>query len=139
MISGMKITGTQEIKVNLGRLDKSVINDVQKSLTDGANIVTRRTKENIRSNFKVKTGKLLGSPITKAMPQKLGWAGWALVSISAIDRNKETGAPHAHLHEYGTSKMRARPFQRPAFDQSKSEIERLISNALSAVAVRRHA
>jgi len=69
MISGMKITGAQEIKVNLGRLDKSVINDVQKSLTDGANIVTRRTKENIRSNFKVKTGKLLGSPITKGCPR----------------------------------------------------------------------
>jgi HK97 gp10 family phage protein len=132
MISEMKITGVNEIKLNLDRLDKSVIEDVQKALTEGADIVTKRTRDKIRSNFKTKTGNLADSPITRSMPQKLGWA---LVSISAIDRKK---APHAHLHEYGTSRMPARPFQRPAFDQSKSEIEKLIDNALSG-AVRRHA
>jgi len=127
----VKVEGQDMLIKNIDGLDKSVIRDIQKALTSGADIVTERTKANIRSNFKKKTGRLESSPVTRQMPQKLGWA---LVSISAIDRKK---APHAHLHEFGTSKMPARPFQRPAFDNSKGEIERLINNALSA-AVRRH-
>ncbi len=127
----IKMEGMDIVINNLKGLDKSVTDDVQKALTEGADIITRRTKGNIASTFKRKTGNLASSPVTKEMPQK---EGWALVSVSAIDRKK---APHAHLHEYGTSRIPARPFLRPAFDSSKGEIEGLINNAL-ADSVRRH-
>jgi HK97 gp10 family phage protein len=39
-------------------------------------------------------------------------------------------APHAHLVEFGTAKMRAKPFFRPAFDETKEEIAQTIREKL---------
>jgi len=41
------------------------------------------------------------------------------VAIAAVDRRI---APHAHLIEFGTSKMSARPFFRPAVDAHASKV-----------------
>lgn len=39
-------------------------------------------------------------------------------------------APHAHLLEYGTAKMSAQPFFRPALDETKGEMAEKIAVAL---------
>jgi HK97 gp10 family phage protein len=155
MISGMKITGVSKIKLNLDRLDKSVIEDVQKSINTGAKTIADRARQKAPRG---PSGNLKDAIHYKQMPIKPGI--FPLVAIAAVDWLK---APHAHWIEYGTSNIRepkkskvlynkktgkfygtkvgpipAQPFLRPAFDQSKSEIEKLIDNALSA-AVRRHA
>ena len=44
------------------------------------------------------------------------------------------GAEYAGMLELGTSKMEARPFMRPALDESESEIALAVSNVLSKFA-----
>ena len=56
------------------------------------------------------TGNLKRSLFAKLLPDK---TGFPKVAIAAVDRKI---APHAHLIEFGTSKMSARPFFRPAID-----------------------
>lgn len=48
-------------------------------------------------------------------------------------RYKRPGAPHAHLLEFGTVKMRARPFMRPAASTAKSEVETIIRKEILAL------
>jgi len=56
------------------------------------------------------TGNLKRSLHAKLLEDK---TGFPKVAIAAVDRKI---APHAHLIEFGTSKMSARPFFRPAVD-----------------------
>lgn len=43
-----------------------------------------------------------------------------------VVRYKRPGAPHAHLLEFGTVKMRAYPFMRPAASTAKGEVEKIL-------------
>lgn len=58
-----------------------------------------------------KSGNLSNSIYRAYSPEKSGDA----VKVYRVSWNKAK-APHGHLLEYGTSRMRARPFIRPAFD-----------------------
>ena len=49
------------------------------------------------------------------------------VRVYAGNRIKD-GAFYAHMVEYGTAKMRARPFLRPALNASKSAIQGILRN-----------
>jgi HK97 gp10 family phage protein len=48
-------------------------------------------------------------------------------------RYKRPGAPHAHLLEFGTVKMAARPFMRPAAATAKSEVHDLLKKEILAL------
>lgn len=48
-------------------------------------------------------------------------------SIAAVDRKI---APHAHLVEFGTSKMSARPFMRPAVDSQGGKVAKQVEEGL---------
>ncbi len=135
MSMGMKITGTKEVILNLKDLDKDIIEDVQSAINSGAKKVADRARANAPLG---PTGNLKRAIKDKPMPIKL--PQFPLVAIAVVDRNKKTGAPHAHLVEYGGrgGRMPAQPYLRPALDHSKSEIISGIDSALSK-AVRRHA
>lgn len=45
-------------------------------------------------------------------------------------RYKRPGAPHAHLLEFGTVKMAARPFMRPAASTARGEVESIIKSEI---------
>jgi len=62
------------------------------------------------------TGNLKRSPMAKKMPKSE-----APVVIAGIDRKK---APHAHLVEFGTVKMSAKPFFRPTWDRLKGKVNK---------------
>ena len=62
------------------------------------------------------TGNLKRSPIAKLLPAK---ANYPIIAIAGIDRKI---TPHAHLIEFGTSKMSARPFFRPAVDAHRGKV-----------------
>ena len=47
----IKMEGMDIVINNLKGLDKSVTDDVQKALTEGADIITRRTKGNIEEGL----------------------------------------------------------------------------------------
>ena len=43
-------------------------------------------------------------------------------------RRAEGGAFYAHMIEYGTVKMKAKPFLRPAFNAVKSKVKNIVEN-----------
>jgi len=49
------------------------------------------------------------------------------IRVYAGNRNKG-GAFYAHMVEYGTVKMKAKPFLRPALNESKSSIKNIVEN-----------
>lgn len=51
----------------------------------------------------------------------------AAPAIVAMDEKK---TPHAHLLEFGTVKMAARPYFRPAWDATKNTVKRMIIDNL---------
>lgn len=48
-------------------------------------------------------------------------------SIKVGLSNQNNDAFYLYFHEHGTSKMKARPFMRPTFEQEKAEIERIMA------------
>jgi len=62
------------------------------------------------------TGNLKRSLHARLLSDKLRFPK---VAIAAVDRKI---APHAHLIEFGTSKMSARPFFRPAVDSHAGKV-----------------
>lgn len=57
----------------------------------------------------------------------------AFTDVLVTVRYKRPGAPHAHLLEFGTVKMAARPFMRPAASTARGEVESLIKKELLAL------
>jgi HK97 gp10 family phage protein len=101
-----KITAEVEKKA-MDRLEKAsgVVADAARQLVP---INTGKLKETIR------TRRLKGDP-------KLD------VRVYAGSREKG-GAYYAHMVEYGTVKMKARPFLRPALNKSKTAIMNIMEN-----------
>lgn len=50
----------------------------------------------------------------------------AFTDVLVTVRYKRPGAPHAHLIEFGTVRMAARPFMRPAASTAKGEVQQLL-------------
>ncbi len=127
MAYSIKVEGVKELKLALDKLGEKIKDKLQPALHKGAEIVAQKATSNIERNTKPKTGKLSRSIVVKDMPYK---ASMPLVSIAAVDSKI---APHAHLIEFGTTKMSARPFLRPAFQSSQKEVEELIENTIEEV------
>lgn len=85
--------------------------------------------ETIRDRIRQKapvgpTGRLKRSPVAKLMPRKQNMPA---IAIAGIDRKI---APHAHLVEFGTSRMAAHPFFRPAVDGCRRGVMERIKDGL---------
>lgn len=50
--------------------------------------------------------------------------------VLVVVRYKRPGAPHAHLLEFGTVRMAARPFMRPAASAAAPEVRQIIAEEL---------
>ena len=122
----MKIHGLGKINKNLMKLAK--VADDPKMLE-----ALVKDAEGLRDAMKlyvpVKTGRLRRSIVAKKFrTQRIGNPA----AFVAIDRNPKTGAPHAHLVEYGTSRAPAEPFFRPVvkafrkFAKTESAIKKLL-------------
>jgi len=82
-------------------------------------------RDRIRANVPVgPTGNLKRSPIAKLMPES---SSYPAIAIAGINRKI---APHAHLVEFGTSRMPAHPFFRPAIDACRGGVMSRIKNGL---------
>lgn len=51
-------------------------------------------------------------------------------SIKVGLSNQNNDAFYLYFHEHGTSKMKARPFMRPTFEQEKAKIERIMADEI---------
>lgn len=94
--------------------------DVEKVLLEGAKIVQGEAKR--RAPYR--TGKL-----RRSIKAKIGKRRSKMVAgaFAAVDFKV---APHAYLVEYGTSRMRARPYFRPAWEATKDEVRRVVEEGL---------
>ena len=119
----VKLEGMREFERAVEKLIKAVGPDnTEPVLFEAAEIVTEQVQQNVNRIPKV-TGRLRRSPVTKMMPRRRH--NEPRPSIAAIDRKI---APHAHFPEFGTSKMAATPFFRPAWDlKRKAALEHIKS------------
>jgi len=102
----VRIEGVDSLKAQLARLADSLSDRaISPDLLDQAQKVADRARSKAPLG---PTGNLKRSIHAKMMPAK---GGYPPVAIAAVDRKI---APHGHLVEFGTVKMSARPFFRPA-------------------------
>jgi HK97 gp10 family phage protein len=124
---GSVVTGYQEIDAALAALEPKIQRKVVRgALRAGANRILGAALENIRTNPSIDEGKLLGALKVRALPRSRTSIGMAVYT---------KGAAHANIVEYGSKRMPAEPFLRPAGYNQKALIERmLIEDIQDAVA-----
>ena len=83
-----------------------------------------------------KAGEHLRSAIEDSTPVRTGKLKAAIIKGGVINKRIQIGpsqqgpAFRAHFLEFGTSKMSAQPFMRPAFEVSKSKIEQIMAEEI---------
>jgi HK97 gp10 family phage protein len=111
-----EVTGLDDLLQKLDQIVDKVDGVIDNALNDVGDNLLNKMKST--SAFSDKTGKLRRS-IKKS--EIIG---------EGTSKNIYVGAnsPHAHLVEFGTSKMSAKPFIEPAYLQTKKENEKIIEN-----------
>jgi HK97 gp10 family phage protein len=114
-----------QIKVNSAEL-KKIINQAENLVSESSTYMAEEMKKSIASG--AKSGRKYGNHTSSAPGQSpANWTGELLRSIKVQkDKNKSfvyITAKYAQFLEFGTSKMRARPFIMPAFIKTKRYIQ----------------
>ena len=121
MKPGVKLEGVPELE---GKLQKIANNLHGEKVSREFMPIAEMVRDHIKSGIPRGTsGNLARSVVAKALdPRK-----FVAVVIAAIDRKI---APHAHLLEFGTSRMSAQPFFRPGWDSIKGRVEDMVKKKL---------
>ena len=125
----LKFTGVREMEQRFERIDKSVRRSQQQIAQEAAELVA----EEARRLVPVLTGELRDSIIISE--RQLGGAfKMNMRTLTAVrlyvGPRKGAGYPNGyqgHMIEFGTVKMAAQPFMRPAFDNTRAEVFRLMA------------
>ena len=112
----------REVERNLDKLatlvDKEKVEEISK---EGAEIMKEEIQQNVNRINEV-TGRLKRAPVVRKLS---GRSGLPAPYVAAMDRKKETGAPHAWLAEYyNPSRYGTQPYFRPAVDSKSDDVER---------------
>ncbi len=140
----VRVEGLQELSQRISALNKTVANRVvRKAATAGARLI----RDEAKSRVPVDTGLLKRNIVVKKFrdqgPGNVRY-GIGLVSSKAVYSNNKTNrrkgrvgqsyyqdkAFYGHMVEFGTRKMKARPFLRPAFESQKEKAVDIVKNTL---------
>jgi HK97 gp10 family phage protein len=143
----VRIEGLRELGEAMRALSADIALKVSGQATAaGAKIIKTAAVRNVVSSPSVETGSLRDAIITKKVPkgQLAGETAAHIVTIRGRGKpankkgQKIARAPHAHFVEFGTKtefgtvRMPAEPFLRPAFDQNKKAAADAIVDKLRA-------
>jgi len=124
MYMDIKIEGAKELEKKLlsfePKLGRKII---RQALRAGAKVIHTAAKANVP----VDTGALKQSLKVKAMRKRRHSYG---VMVATSDGWFKGDEFYGAFLEFGTSKMPAKPFVRPAFDAEKDNAEKIIKNQL---------
>ncbi len=122
MAEGITIEGLETLEINMGKVDRAVSGSgLLKALNAGALVAEGKAKMIASDKRILDTGFLIGA--IQAQPARATFNGGEAEIIS--------GAEYSVHHEFGTSKMPARPFMRPAIDEGKTQIQNAVSSTLN--------
>lgn len=142
----IKVRGLKEIEALLEKLpDRISANVLNAALRRGASVIAKEARKNLRASPSIDSALLEKSISSRARRQKRKgkYVGRAVVSIGAQrvttqvvrkgHKKPVTATPskYAHLVEFGTRKMKAEPFLRPALDTKGAEAIAVIGEAMS--------
>lgn len=110
MVARIKFTGTREIAAGLKRLDHKLQKKaVAPSLRKGLTLI----KNDAISGSPYRTGKLRSSIVIRKAKKKFQTKGSQMYSVGVLKK-----AWYWRFVEFGTSRLSARPFLRPAFERN---------------------
>lgn len=122
-------------KTNLRRTSKSIgIEGLDETLQNIANVLDKTSAEQLKGVY-LKAGQVLRDRAKQNAPYRTGTLQGAIFAargkpeksnvLVGVNRKK---APHGILLEYGTSRMRPRPFFRPAITETRPQMTEIIVN-----------
>ena len=127
MAASFKISGGVDLTRALEELDQKVKKKILRSaVVAGAAVVKKRAKQIAKSKGIEDTGALIRNIAGKGERQRSDT--YAQINIGVRHGKPKKGAKNQddpfywHMHEFGTSKMAARPFIRPAFEETQQEV-----------------
>jgi len=148
----MKVIGADAIENLLKQLPERVARNVTtNALRAGARVIQRAAIDKLRANPSVDTGTLLKAVAIKTAPKfkkasaskysrnvadgTLVTVGIKRIAVSAVPKGKHKAQKkspnrYAHIVEFGSEKMAAEPFMRPAVDgQGSAAVSAIIQAA----------
>lgn len=136
----VRIEGLSQLGEAMRELGADVARRVSSQATyAGAKPIRAGARRNIQASPSVDTGDLLSAVIIKKLPKRELQQGETSAHIVTVrGRGKSFNkkgqriarAPHASFVEFGTTRMPAEPFLRPAFEQNKSAAVTAIAERL---------
>ena len=107
----VELTGMDELLKELYAIGEKVATRAEnKALREGAEVL----RQEISNRAPRKTGKLAGNIVKSGIKTKDG--------VKCIEIGPDKEVFYGLYHEFGTTKMRARPFIAPALEEKRSEI-----------------
>ncbi len=118
----IKVDGISELQAKFKNLNNELQTALSQAVSAGAAVVERSAKEKVR----VDTGRLRNS--IREM-QKFESSG-------KVESQVGTDVEYGPANEFGTPRMQAQPYLRPAVDENTAEIEAAIEAKIKAILAR---
>jgi HK97 gp10 family phage protein len=132
----VKVEGLRELGERMKSLSEDVNNRIARAATAAGAVVIRKAAQ---SKVAVDTGNLKKSIIVKRLPK--GETQLTSEHIVTVRKGKVTAkqkgaglkdAFYGRFVEFGTAKMPARPYLRPAYDENKQKAVEAIKDRIAA-------
>ncbi|MEO6709305.1 MAG: HK97-gp10 family putative phage morphogenesis protein [Planctomycetota bacterium] len=134
----IEVLGLRELGQAFARLSDDMQKKAARAATNAAaQVVKKRAVLNIITSPSVETGALKRSVIVKKLPpSQTPLTSEHIVTVRGRGKKLKSGktqdsAPYAHFLEFGSVKMPAEPFLRPALDAGKQEAIQAMKDKLA--------